>query len=61
MSSRTELYDDVVDVSSFLALDVELTLSSSFLSLSALDVVEINIILHDDVEEGVDVDEGDDK
>ncbi len=47
MSSRTDLHDDVVDVTSFSALDVveqkKKSLSSS-LSLSALDVVEIIII-----------------
>ncbi len=42
VSSRTELYDDVVDVTSHSALDVvEIKLFSLSSSLSALDVVAI--------------------
>ncbi len=44
VSSRTDLYDDVVDVTSYSALDVVAikTFFSLSSSLSALDVVEIN-------------------
>ncbi len=47
VSSRTELYDDVVDVTSSAALDVVEIKSLTSSSLSALDVDEINIRLHD--------------
>ncbi len=49
MSSRTELYDDVVDVTSLSVLDVVEINKSLSSSLSALDVVQIKIVVMDKV------------
>ncbi len=43
-SSRTDLCDDVFDVTSFSALDVVEINSWLSMSLSALDVVELNVL-----------------